>query len=119
MSEQMKTPNEIAKEILANAQVQFFKDFPGGSAFPDSLRPDIELALTTYAEERVSDLNNEISLLRCLAENMEPPIHTSEYCGTNNCDRCNFDYYASEYLKLNRALFWLKDYVRKLKAKQK
>ena len=42
----MKTPEEIAREILVNATKQFHEDFPG-CALPDSLRPDIANAIRT------------------------------------------------------------------------
>lgn len=60
----------------------------------------------------MTDSENEISLLRCLIELINVPKHIEKLCGTNNCDRCNWDYYAEEYLKLNKGLFWLKDYLK-------
>lgn len=51
----------------------------------------------------------EMSLLKCLVEEMDVVPHEDEYCGTNDCHRCNWDVYAKKYLALNKGLFWMKD----------
>lgn len=40
---------------------------------------------------------NVISLLQCLVETMVEPEHAGErFCGTNKCDRCNYDVWKEE-----------------------
>ena len=60
----------------------------------------------------MKDLENEISLLRCLVELMSIPNHIDKLCGTNDCPKCNWDVIAEEYLALNKGLFWLEDYLK-------
>ena len=55
---------------------------------------------------------NELSLLQCLLELSRIPNHKGgDVCGTNKCDKCNWDVYAKEYIALDVGRYWLKDYL--------